>query len=272
MIRVFVFLALASFSGSALGQPAHEFYLKVDDVKGSATSPNHKDQIVVTGFSVGTTNTGGAVGSGSGKASPLHLVVQKNIDVASPVLAQAAANGKAFNKVELFVLTANRGEMVLSYTVTLQDVRVAGTVSGGGIDNRTGLSTWTETVAFQYSKITWAFGSTKAGYDFAQNKNALVPQNSASLDAISVADAQATPVATPSTTSTVELSYSRTDASHVSLSFAAEAGKTYRVLGSANVEGPYELLTNYSAVETKPVVLSLAATAPTQFFRVEMAP
>ena len=266
-ILVFVFMALASFGRSALGQEPLEFFLKVDGVKGDATSDKFKDQIVVTGFSVGTTNTAGAVGNLTGKASQLPLVVQKNIDKASPVLAQHAATGEPFQKAELFVLTAHKGEFVLAYTITLENVKVVGAQTGGDIGRLTGRSQWMETVAFQYGSIQWAFGTTKAGYDFAGAKKLSAAQNVTSPDAASVADAPAAPAAT----GTVAVNYSRTDAGHVSLSFDVEADKTYRVLGSQTVDGPYQTLTTYSAAETRQVVLSVGANAPTEFFRIEAA-
>jgi type VI secretion system Hcp family effector len=270
-LRAFVFLALALFGPSAVAQQQQiEIFLKVDDVKGNATNSAHKDQIVVTGFSVGTTNISGSAGGLSVK-SPLHLVVQKNIDKASPILAQAAATGKAFSRLELFVLTISKGDFATSYTIILEDVRVVAAESSVVFDRNTGSSHWTETVAFHYSKITWAFGSIKAGYDFTGNKANLVPKSGASSEDGGVVDAQMTSALVPAATGAVAVSYSRTDAGHVTLSFGAEVGKIYRILGSQNVEGPYELLAIYPAAETGPVVLPLAATTPTQFFRIELA-
>ena len=260
-------MALVSFGGSALGQEPQEFFLKVDDVKGDATSDTHKDQIVVTGFSVGTTNTTGTFGGQTGKASPLPLVVQKNIDRASPVLAQHAATGRLFQKAELFVLTAHKGELVTAYTITLENVRVVGAQTGGDLGRLTGRPQWMETVAFQYGSIRWVFGSTKAGYDFSQNRSLSDAQSVTSPDAASVADVPAAPAAT----GTVAVNYSRTDAGHVSLSFDVVADRTYRILGSQTVEGPYQTLTTYSAAETRQVVLSVGAIAPTEFFRIEAA-
>ena len=144
---------------------------------------------------------------------------------------------------------------------------MVGAQTGGDFSRSTGIPLWMETVAFQYASIEWTFGHIKAGYDFAQNRSLSAAQNVTSPDPASIAGVQAAPEAT----GTVAVNYSRTDPGHVSLSFDVEADKTYRVLGSQTVEGPYQTLTTYSAAETRQVVLSLAASPPTQFFRIEPA-
>jgi type VI secretion system Hcp family effector len=147
-------------------------------VKGSATDSAFKDQMVVLDFSYGITTSGG--GSGGvmvGKATPGNLVLTKVIDQSTPVLAQAAAAGAPYQQAVLSVLLPQQGEQKVVYTITLSDVRVAGVAQTGSTtgDNAKPL---TEKVSLQYGSIQWAFGSTKAGYNFAGNTKAIVLDDS----------------------------------------------------------------------------------------------
>ena len=166
------------------GQAA--MFLKLDSVKGSATDAFFKDQMVVLDFSYGITLTGGGVPSSAGKATAGYLVITKPLGISTPVLAQAAAAGTPFQQAILTVTLPQMGERKAVYIITLSDVRVAG-VAQTGSTAADAANPLTEKVSLQYASIQWAFGNTKAGYDFANSKKAIIlneagTQNSGAME------------------------------------------------------------------------------------------
>lgn len=145
-------------------------FLKLDSVKGSATDAAFKDQMVVLDFTYGITVTGVGISSSAGKAVAGNLVMTKTIDISTPVLAQAAAAGTAYNQAVLSVTLPQKGEQKVVYTITLSDVRVVGVAQQSNSTDPA--NPLTEKVSLQYASIQWAYGSTKAGYNFAGNTKA----------------------------------------------------------------------------------------------------
>jgi type VI secretion system secreted protein Hcp len=157
----------------ARGQFPLAMFLKLDSVKGSATDAAFKDQMVVLDFSYGITTSGSGSGNvQAGKATPGYLVVTKTIDMSTPVLAQAAASGTAYNQATLTVTLPQKGEQVAVYIITLNDVRVAAVAEQS--NSTSPANPLTEKVSLQYASIQWAYGTTKAGYNFSTNTKAIV--------------------------------------------------------------------------------------------------
>jgi type VI secretion system Hcp family effector len=154
-----------------------DMFLTLDDVKGSSTDSSFKDAMVVLDFSYAITNVG--AGSLSGKALAGDLVMTKTMDQSSPVLAQAAASGMAYKKAVLTVRRPDKGEQKPFYIITLSDVRVDAVSQMASAIKGLPAYPMTETLALTYGKAEWAQGNTKAGRDFAGNKNAGVETNSA---------------------------------------------------------------------------------------------
>ncbi|MGA2053160.1 MAG: type VI secretion system tube protein Hcp [Opitutales bacterium] len=151
-------------------------YLRLDSVKGSATAPAFKDQMVVLDFSYAIT-TSDSTGVATGKATPGNLVMTKTIDISTPVLAQAAATGQPFQQAILSVTLPQQGEQKTVYTITLSNVRVVG-VSQTGTTSVGHFDPLTEKVSLNYASIVWAYGFTKSGYNFSTNQSADVPDDS----------------------------------------------------------------------------------------------
>lgn len=157
IIRVLPVLAWLCCCTSSFSQQM-EYFLSMDSIQGSSTSAAYKNQIAVSGFYYGATNY--AVNAGStvaGKSSFSSLTIQKEIDKSSPILAQSAAAGTAYQKAVLTVLR----DGVVFYSVTLTGCYVSGLSTTGDA------SSTTELVSISYSAATWKFGATQAGYNFA---------------------------------------------------------------------------------------------------------
>ena len=267
--------ALALVHFSALSQ-TEQYFLKVDGVDGESTDSRHLKEIVVLGFNLTATNIGSyAYGTGAGKARFDDLVVRKPVDKSSPILCQAAGSGQAFKSMVLSASMSVKGAATDVYVITFDNCYVRGFSTSGDTDPASPYPL-TETISIGYSKVEWSYKTSniRAGWDLGGNKKFVVTQSNADSNAPIQAPEAAVAVAPLGVTQkaiTRNVNVARQDAGNVSLSFEAEAGKAYRILGSATANGPYDFLQIYSATETKAVALSLSATQAVQFFRVEEA-
>ena len=138
-------------------------------MKGEATDDKHKDQIQILFAQNFVVTTGGAIGTGAGKATPSDYFFIMPTCKAGPILQQSAASGAPYKKAEFFCRRPEKGEQKEYETDTLEDVRVS-----LFFRTQTPVTSYPDITLFalQYAKGTWAYGSTKAGRDFAANKNA----------------------------------------------------------------------------------------------------
>jgi type VI secretion system secreted protein Hcp len=75
---------------------AVDFFLLLDTIQGESVDQNFKDQIGITSFSWGgsqTTSVAGSGGSGAGKVDLADLSIMKYLDKATPKLFQAMTKG-----------------------------------------------------------------------------------------------------------------------------------------------------------------------------------
>jgi len=144
-----------------------EMFLKFqDDVPGESKAKGHDGEIALLSFSFGATNpssvASGNTGSGAGKVDLTHLSIQKEVDLASPVLFQQCCAGKHFDSATLVVREAG-GEPVEYWTMVMKQVFVDsvnwGAAAGGGKPS--------ESVALSFAecKITYWSQSDKGAKD-----------------------------------------------------------------------------------------------------------
>ena len=97
------------------------------------------------------------------------FTLTKRVDHTTPILAQSSASGKPYQKAVITVRDQSTGTPETLITYTLEDVRVVddhqvfNTHVGGG--------SLREVITLAYAKITWHVGTTKAGRDWAANRN-----------------------------------------------------------------------------------------------------
>ncbi|HTM76531.1 MAG TPA: type VI secretion system tube protein Hcp [Devosia sp.] len=112
---------------------AVDYFLKITDIKGESKDEKHPDEIQISSFSYGVTNTGSmgaGGGGGSGKAAfnDVHCVAQSSI--ASPLLLLSCANGTHHSEATL-VARKSGGDKLEYLKVTLKDVLVSSYQTGG---------------------------------------------------------------------------------------------------------------------------------------------
>lgn len=97
-----------------------------------------------------TPNPLGGSGDRTGRVGLQDISVTKNIDKASPKIADVCASGKVFPKVEIEIVNAGRGGMEY-FTITMSNVTVASfsQLESSGRDRPT------ESVEFEYESLSW---------------------------------------------------------------------------------------------------------------------
>jgi len=159
---------------------AMDMFLKVGDIKGESEDGDskHKGTFDILAWSWGVSNSGTAHvggGAGAGKANFQDISVTKYVDLGSPDLLLAAADGKHIPEAKLTVRKA--GEKPLEYIViTMKDCLITSVSTGGsgGEDRLTENVTINfAQVQFQYteqSKTGAASANPQVGWDIRANK------------------------------------------------------------------------------------------------------
>lgn len=122
---------------------AVDFFLKLEgpDVEGESMDSQHTDEIAISSWSWGMTQSGTmhvAKGGGAGKVNVEDISLTKLVDKASPNLMQHCCKGTQFETATLVCRKASGDGGQLEYvTVEMKHVIITGVQSGGseGDDN-----------------------------------------------------------------------------------------------------------------------------------------
>jgi type VI secretion system secreted protein Hcp len=155
-----------------------DYFLKIDGIKGESQDDKHKDEIHVSSFSFGVTNTGTGgsnLGSGGSRSNVQDMHFTKVVDQASPNLFLACATGKHFDNATVTVRRAGEDpQEYLIYKITEVFVSSISTSAheGGGIAQ--------ESVSLNFSKVELSYTPQNAdgtpgavntkSYDLKANK------------------------------------------------------------------------------------------------------
>ena len=129
-------------------------FVQFDGISGESTDKDHKKWIDITSFEQGASASSSSGGTGRSRAAAQFsdIKIRKGVDAASPKLAEALAQGKAFSSVKL-QLTANLGgTRATYYEVELKSVRVTSYQLGGSVD---GVPTEELSLNFEEIKVTY---------------------------------------------------------------------------------------------------------------------
>lgn len=116
---------------------AFDAFLKMDEIAGESSDRFHKDEIEISSFSWGVTQTstgGGGGGGGQGKASFQDLHFASSISKASPLLAKFCATGEHIKKATLTVRKGGGANGFEFMKIKLEDVLVSSYQNGGAGD------------------------------------------------------------------------------------------------------------------------------------------
>ena len=138
---------------------AGDCFLKIDGIPGESTDDKHKDWIEISSYKSGVSqagsgdrSTGGA--ATSGRCNHQDFSITKVLDKATPTLDLKCCDGSHIKKVALeLCLATGKKEKYMEYI--MNDVVISSVVVGGG-----GGGMPTETVTFNYGKMTWNYIQT----------------------------------------------------------------------------------------------------------------
>jgi len=138
---------------------AVDTFLKIDGIPGESTDDKHKEWIEVLSYSSGVSQTsaGGRSTGGAatgGRCDHQDFSIVKELDKTSPTLDLYCCNGQHIKKVALELCRAT-GDKAKYMEYILEDVIISSVSIGGG-----GGGLPTESVTFNYGKITWNYIQT----------------------------------------------------------------------------------------------------------------
>ncbi|MEQ8768505.1 MAG: type VI secretion system tube protein Hcp [Planctomycetota bacterium] len=141
---------------------AFDAFLFIDGVPGESTDSQFADHIEILSYTHGvsqpTTATASSVGGGtSGRCNHDDFKIVKELDKASPVLAQKCSEGAHIPEVKLTLCRAG-GDKVPFMEYKLTNV-VVSSVAPGGSSQGEGVPI--EEVCFNYGKIEWTYTQQK---------------------------------------------------------------------------------------------------------------
>lgn len=130
-------------------------FLKFDGIDGESQDRDHKNWINLTSFSQGQfVATDAATGRARGQVVFEDIVVTKELDKASPKLAEAVAQGKVFPKVDIHWARVVADGAQTYYRYELKNVQVT-SYSLGGSTQSDPIPTETLSLNFEEIKATY---------------------------------------------------------------------------------------------------------------------
>lgn len=152
---------------ASLGGGTDIAFLKLDDVKGSSTTTTNPNEIPVL-FARNVISVAPATSGTTSKTVPSDYFLAIPFDISSPVLAQAAASGKLFQKAQITFWRPEKGELRIYSVVTLTDVVVSYYLNTSAPVHA---YPHVAIIGLRFGVAEWSVGSVKAGYDFRSYKN-----------------------------------------------------------------------------------------------------
>jgi type VI secretion system secreted protein Hcp len=162
---------------------AFDAFIKIKDIDGESTDEQHKDWIEVISFNHGvsqqvSTTASSAGGASAERASFHEFIFSKQLDIASPALNLACADGTHIDEIIIELCRAGTDKVkFMEYKLT--NCLISGvTITGGGGKNEGELPT--ESISINYGKITWSYakqdrsggkvaGNMATGWDLQKN-------------------------------------------------------------------------------------------------------
>ncbi|MBR9981943.1 MAG: type VI secretion system tube protein Hcp [Desulfatitalea sp.] len=159
---------------------AFDAFIKIKDIDGESTDENHQGWIELLSYNHGVAQQVSGTASSAGGASAERanfndFGITKQLDIASPALTLACADGTHIDEIVVELCRAGTDKVkFMEYKLTnclISSVNVSGG-TGGDLP--------TESVAINYGKITWSYakqdrkggkiaGNMAAGWDLQKN-------------------------------------------------------------------------------------------------------
>jgi type VI secretion system secreted protein Hcp len=109
-------------------------FMKIDSVQGESEDSTHSQQIEVTGWTWGATQTGSAAsgkGAGTGKASVSDLTYTAYVDRSVPTLLNMLLLGTPFTSATLAICKATGGDTLEYLVIKMSNGLISGVTFSG---------------------------------------------------------------------------------------------------------------------------------------------
>lgn len=143
---------------------AFNAFVNFGDIKGESTDKDHKDWVMITGYSQSVTQppsvTQKSAGGRSAEAATFsEFTVTKLMDAATPKLFEAACKGTHLKEVTIDLLRAGGDSPVKYMEIKLKEVMISGVIHHG---DPTGESQFpTETINMTYGAVEYTYTKQK---------------------------------------------------------------------------------------------------------------
>jgi len=158
---------------------ATDMFLKLGDIKGESKDQAHRDEIEISRWGWGMSQTGSmhtGSGGGAGKVNIENLSISKVMDKSSPNLMMACSTGKHYPEARLVVRKAGGSNAVEYLVITLKEVMVTSYQT----DAVTSSDVLTEVIALNFATVEVSYqpqksdggkdgGAVKYGWNIRQN-------------------------------------------------------------------------------------------------------
>jgi type VI secretion system secreted protein Hcp len=137
-------------------------YLKITGIPGESTSTGYEEQIEIVSYNHSISQPTSAVKSSSGGATTGRcehgdFSIIKEVDKASPLLAQKCSDGTHIDEIVLTLCRAGGGDKKVPFMeYKMTEVVVANVAPAGRKDDLP-----LETISFNYGKIDWTYTQQK---------------------------------------------------------------------------------------------------------------
>ena len=155
-------IALSDWTISSSSGALTSMYVKFEGVDGEAEDKDHKGWSDILSFSQGQSSAVGSTGSTRLRGDVVFedIVVVKELDKASPKLAEAVCLGKVFPRVEIHLTRSyTDAGRVTYYRYELRNVQIASYHIGG---SGQGEDVPTEEISFSFEEIKATYTETDA--------------------------------------------------------------------------------------------------------------
>ena len=140
---------------------ATDMFLKLGDIKGESRDQAHRDEIEISRWGWGMSQTGSmhsGSGGGAGKVTIDNLSISKVMDKSSPNLMMACSTGKHYPEARLVVRKAGGSSAVEYLVITLKEVMVT-SYQSDAVKNSDEL---TEVIGLNFASVEVSYQAQKA--------------------------------------------------------------------------------------------------------------
>ena len=279
-----------------------DLFLKIGDIAGESTDSVRKDFSIADAWSWDGVQFAFDPITRTGKSTFHSLNVFKHIDLATPKFMAACAQGKHYDRATLILRKSGKSPVEF-YRIILEDVFISSVqhnASSGGEPSESISLTYAR-IGVEYFQIvpTGAPPRFEFAWDVANNKPGGVTfPTTADADADQIPDAWEIQYGLDPTKNDADLDKdgdgatnfeeyiagtNPSDPNHVfrakldlsgpaaTLTMPTVPGKTYRILTSQNITGPFEPVQTIQATADT-TTLPTTFDFPTQYFRIEVLP